>query len=293
MKWSPNNAEKNKPLQKELLKVGLKLLKPTKASCTGGVLLYSTCSLNPVENEEVIGEVLEEMNSNGTYIYEIVDLGDLSNRESSGRSGGNFLRVLPAASHGGFFVCAIRKSCMEVNADKDLKCNSSHSVFDELVETKEEVCTYTVSSCTKECCIDLAKIIQTSDIQLIGCGVPITYQSNNTQYTLQEGCSCIVSCGLVPSIAILSIEGVEFINRIAVDSGQLTLPLATCNFIANDQSHCIVNIQPSNTNLPGRILRIDEASQLVTVGITARPQIMKRVLSNIRSSSKDSNALIC
>lgn len=41
-------------MQKDILKRGLQLLK------VGGILIYSTCSLNPAENESVILATLRE-----------------------------------------------------------------------------------------------------------------------------------------------------------------------------------------------------------------------------------------
>eukprot|EP00956_Cyclotella_meneghiniana_P045599 scaffold376026_cov139-Cyclotella_meneghiniana.AAC.1 len=138
-KWTKSNAEKNKPLQKELIRVGLNLLRPSTAgdSVDGGVLLYSTCSLNPVENDEVIYETLSEMN-NDLYRYEIIDLGDISrSRSVGGEQKGNFLRVLPASSHGGFFVCALKEICTKDNAHRcqNVKLRATSN---ELIETKEE-----------------------------------------------------------------------------------------------------------------------------------------------------------
>ncbi|KAJ1668216.1 tRNA (cytosine-5-)-methyltransferase ncl1 [Coemansia sp. RSA 1646] len=52
-KWRPEDAHSLNPLQTKILQRAAYLLK------TGGRLVYSTCSLNPVENEAVIAHVLD------------------------------------------------------------------------------------------------------------------------------------------------------------------------------------------------------------------------------------------
>ncbi|CAD7964201.1 unnamed protein product [Amoebophrya sp. A25] len=54
--WTSRHAKTNKPLQKSILRNALTHLAP------GGVLVYSTCSLNPIENDQVVLEVLAEAN---------------------------------------------------------------------------------------------------------------------------------------------------------------------------------------------------------------------------------------
>ncbi|VVC46159.1 Hypothetical protein CINCED_3A003626 [Cinara cedri] len=53
-KWSPGNANNLHGIQYRILKRGLELLNQ------GGQLVYSTCSLNPVENEAVIHRIMSE-----------------------------------------------------------------------------------------------------------------------------------------------------------------------------------------------------------------------------------------
>ena len=52
--WSTKESQALHPLQIQILKRGIELLK------VGGKLTYSTCSLNPVENEAVVAAVLKE-----------------------------------------------------------------------------------------------------------------------------------------------------------------------------------------------------------------------------------------
>lgn len=52
-KWTPERTRRYSSLQKHLIKKAFDLLKP------GGVLVYSTCSFSPGENEEVVAHLLD------------------------------------------------------------------------------------------------------------------------------------------------------------------------------------------------------------------------------------------
>lgn len=52
--WSPKFAMKLHNTQRQLLLKGLQLLKPQ------GILVYSTCSMNPIENEAVVTSILKD-----------------------------------------------------------------------------------------------------------------------------------------------------------------------------------------------------------------------------------------
>lgn len=59
-KWTPNWTKKNASRQYALISSAYLALKP------GGVLLYSTCSLSPIENEQVIEKILDRRNDLST-----------------------------------------------------------------------------------------------------------------------------------------------------------------------------------------------------------------------------------
>ena len=277
IKWTLENARKNKPLQKELLSNGLRLLKPTRSfgDYRGGVLLYSTCSLNPIENDEVIHEVLDAMNKKGIYKYEIVDLIDLS-RQSKGED--SFLRVLPAASHGGFFVCAVRKSCTTDSSSCDDE-NSFQQAVKKYSMIENEALSYSISPCTLQCCRDLAQVIQNSSIKFIGCGSPVFYRSNEAQYILQEGCSCLENNTDVLSFKMTK---TDFIECIPFGNNNLTVSSTNTPKPCTVDMPCIVKIHSSDSDtvLPAKVLQIDQRFKTVTLELTARPQIMKRVACN-------------
>jgi len=62
-KWSPDSALVLHPLQLSIAKRGLELLK------VGGLMVYSTCSMNPIENNAVVAELLRRAKGS----VEIVD----------------------------------------------------------------------------------------------------------------------------------------------------------------------------------------------------------------------------
>ncbi|KAK7196978.1 Multisite-specific tRNA:(cytosine-C(5))-methyltransferase [Novymonas esmeraldas] len=121
--WSASYVKSLVPTQRALLRRGLDLL------ATGGVLVYSTCSMNPREDEEVVCAGLELFGDS----VELVDVNDALRRRgftlhSAGGirapnveglqqpvlpatyDGGKVLRVLPHRDDtGGFFVAAFRK----------------------------------------------------------------------------------------------------------------------------------------------------------------------------------------
>lgn len=100
--WSEREVEKLSRLQKKLFESGYKALKP------GGVMVYSTCTLNIRENEEVIKSAFERND------FEILDCSlNIEGRIPAFKLGVKNMekafRVLPSKNMEGFFVCKIRK----------------------------------------------------------------------------------------------------------------------------------------------------------------------------------------
>lgn len=65
-KWSTKEGYSLHKLQIQILKKGINLLKE------GGVISYSTCSLNPIEDEAVVAEIMRKYSQNGEL--EILDV---------------------------------------------------------------------------------------------------------------------------------------------------------------------------------------------------------------------------
>ncbi|KAH9385371.1 tRNA (cytosine34-C5)-methyltransferase [Nematocida major] len=133
-KWSMREAVGLFQVQRKILKRALDLLQ-----C--GILVYSTCSLNPVENELVLLEALK-CNSSAEIVEFVVaglamreGLGENALREVHGEVLGgemayredirNCRRIIPTDQNtGGFFVAKIRKVCGETGCgecDKNLQ----------------------------------------------------------------------------------------------------------------------------------------------------------------------------
>lgn len=86
--------------QEKLLKKALEILKP------GGELVYSTCSVLPCENEEILNKVLKN------FKYEIlpIDVAITENLPLLPCSLSNAICVMPTQEYEGFFVAKIKKS---------------------------------------------------------------------------------------------------------------------------------------------------------------------------------------
>jgi len=105
LRLEPADLSRQAKRQKEILTVALKRLAP------GGRLVYSTCSLEPEENEAVVAEVLEKMSGMEQVGVENV-LQKLTLRSDTNKlvHKGN-LRTLPGVGFkgDGFFAAAIER----------------------------------------------------------------------------------------------------------------------------------------------------------------------------------------
>ncbi len=106
--WSYSKVLKMSELQKELIMAGYKALKP------GGVLVYSTCTLEPEENEEVVDHLLSRTDAETEKIRINIrakkPFTEFGGKEyDSGVK--NCLRIHPQDNDTeGFFVAKVRKS---------------------------------------------------------------------------------------------------------------------------------------------------------------------------------------
>ncbi|RVD91376.1 multisite-specific tRNA:(cytosine-C(5))-methyltransferase-like, partial [Tubulinosema ratisbonensis] len=99
--WSISKSKGISQLQLQILRRGLKLLKDD------GILVYSTCTFNQLENENVLEEALTEE-------YEIINVNDslqgLCFTNGNTFKTKNAVRILPNGEDtGGFFISVIRK----------------------------------------------------------------------------------------------------------------------------------------------------------------------------------------
>lgn len=106
--WNHHNFNKFAKVQKELIMAGYEALKP------GGIMVYSTCSLAPEENEEVVNHLLEQTDA----VLESTKLKGLKARPGVTEWQGHKLneevskcsRIYPQDNDTeGFFACKIRK----------------------------------------------------------------------------------------------------------------------------------------------------------------------------------------
>ncbi|MBM7871248.1 16S rRNA (cytosine1407-C5)-methyltransferase [Clostridium pascui] len=106
--WSTKFIRENSKLQKKLLESGIKALKK------GGILIYSTCTISPEENEEVIDYVLNKypnlrvMNLSINVKNSIQGLNVYKDKKYNDNLK-KALRVIPNEEMEGFFVCKLKK----------------------------------------------------------------------------------------------------------------------------------------------------------------------------------------
>ena len=95
-------------LQKELIKSAYQALKP------GGILVYSTCTLNKYENENMVEFAIKEL---GMRVMDIqLDVKEKTKGISKSISDKNVakqvekaIRIIPSKNMEGFFICKLRK----------------------------------------------------------------------------------------------------------------------------------------------------------------------------------------
>lgn len=127
--WSKQSIEKMAKLQKELITSAYKCLKE------GGVLIYSTCTMNINENEEIIKYLLSTDKT-----AELVDINDIDQSSEYGLSGDSHIdefvaRIMPSDSVDAFFIAAIRKKgeidCAYINESCEKKSDTQRKFFDD------------------------------------------------------------------------------------------------------------------------------------------------------------------
>ena len=101
--WSPKEVRGYANLQKKLLKSAADSLKP------GGILVYSTCTINRDENEAVIDHAVKELGFSVQDIALKVQGIQPGLSEGLDPAVGKAVRILPGRLMEGFFVCKLKK----------------------------------------------------------------------------------------------------------------------------------------------------------------------------------------
>ena len=106
--WNKHKIREMTSVQKGLLKAGIEMLKP------GGFLLYSTCTINPYENEQNVNWLLSkvpniEVEEIKLDIYNIhkglIEYENLKFDENISKT----IRIIPNEIFGAFYLAKIRK----------------------------------------------------------------------------------------------------------------------------------------------------------------------------------------
>ena len=102
--WSPKRVKELTKIQKKLFESAYKALKP------GGIMVYSTCTLNEEENEKILQYAVENL---GLKLLDIeIELREAEQAfcENYDKTMKKAIRVLPSKITEGFFVAKLEKS---------------------------------------------------------------------------------------------------------------------------------------------------------------------------------------
>lgn len=107
--WNMKKIRRLSKIQKMIISEAYKLLNP------GGRIVYSTCTISPEENEEVIDYILNKHNDLHTEKIEMKDIPSLPARDNwldtiYNSEVKKAIRIIPTEYFRPFFVCILRKS---------------------------------------------------------------------------------------------------------------------------------------------------------------------------------------
>ena len=124
-------------------------------------------------------------------------------------------------------------------------------------------------------------------MQLIACGAPTLYQSNERRYVLQEGCSCLPLVKKNDHIPSFELTETQFHNHVKEAEGQLSLPVTAISELIclTPNMACVIKLYPSNAIIPARIVQVNSMMELVTIELTGRSQIIKREIAMIQGDT--------
>ena len=132
--WEEKGPEYYSRLQKEIILQGAKMLKP------GGLLMYSTCTFDPIENEHVVEYLLKSCPE--FSIVEVEGFSGFSEGlpeyiENKSEEFRKTIRIYPHRVNGeGHYLALLRKN-MDIDLDKTDKCRECDDVRD-VKELKSE-----------------------------------------------------------------------------------------------------------------------------------------------------------
>lgn len=118
--WSDQHSKANANMQRKLLMSALQTVAP------GGIVVYSTCSMSPLENDGVIDDVLSKCSEDKRLKIEVVNshfashsLADMFNY----RTTRNGVLVFPSKTKnwGPMYFCKLRRFAIESEVDSQYR----------------------------------------------------------------------------------------------------------------------------------------------------------------------------
>lgn len=114
--WSEEHSKANANVQRKLLMSALQTVVP------GGIVVYSTCSMSPLENDRVVDQVLTKCSENSQLKVEVVD-SQFTNHFISEmfnyRTTKNGILVLPSKTKnwGPMYFCKLQRFAVDSESD--------------------------------------------------------------------------------------------------------------------------------------------------------------------------------